>query len=151
MVSTVSPCSQALDTRRSGLPGLTSLIGGLRAVHQHVIGAGGALGMFDRERRRCVPLGVEVDQQHKVVTTPAYMLGPTIAPVSAGIDKLVGAVLECHEHAPGQAADAWRIGVGPGEAQLVMQVTQLTRGAQWRAGDQSGPAGDAHRGPPVAG
>jgi enhancing lycopene biosynthesis protein 2 len=35
-----------------------------------------------------------VDQKLEVVTTPAYMLGPWIAPVAAGIDKLVGAVLE---------------------------------------------------------
>lgn len=37
---------------------------------------------------------IEVDPGFKVVSTPAYMLGPTIAPVSEGIDKLVGALLE---------------------------------------------------------
>jgi enhancing lycopene biosynthesis protein 2 len=37
---------------------------------------------------------VVVDQKNKVVSTPAYMLGPSIAPVSAGIEKLVRAVLE---------------------------------------------------------
>lgn len=37
---------------------------------------------------------IEVDQSFKVVSTPAYMLGPSIAPVSQGIDRLVGAVLE---------------------------------------------------------
>jgi enhancing lycopene biosynthesis protein 2 len=35
-----------------------------------------------------------VDERLKVVSTPAYMLGPTIFPVSQGIDKLVSAVLE---------------------------------------------------------
>jgi enhancing lycopene biosynthesis protein 2 len=37
---------------------------------------------------------VVVDERLKVVSTPAYMLGPWIAPVAAGIDKLVSAVLE---------------------------------------------------------
>ena len=37
---------------------------------------------------------IVVDEKNKVVSTPAYMLGPTIAPVAAGIEKLVGAVLD---------------------------------------------------------
>jgi enhancing lycopene biosynthesis protein 2 len=37
---------------------------------------------------------IVVDERNKVVSTPAYMLGPTIAPVAAGIEKLVAAVLE---------------------------------------------------------
>jgi enhancing lycopene biosynthesis protein 2 len=37
---------------------------------------------------------VVVDERLKLVSTPAYMLGPWIAPVAAGIDKLVSAVLE---------------------------------------------------------
>lgn len=37
---------------------------------------------------------VAVDERLKIVSTPAYMLGPWIAPVAAGIDKLVSAVLE---------------------------------------------------------
>jgi enhancing lycopene biosynthesis protein 2 len=37
---------------------------------------------------------VVVDERLKLVSTPAYMLGPWIAPVAAGIDKLVAAVLE---------------------------------------------------------
>lgn len=35
-----------------------------------------------------------VDERLKVASTPAYMLGPWIAPVATGIDKLVSAVLE---------------------------------------------------------
>ncbi|MBS1110468.1 MAG: ThiJ/PfpI, partial [Anaeromyxobacteraceae bacterium] len=35
---------------------------------------------------------IVVDEKNKVVSTPAYMLGPTIAPVAAGIERLVGAV-----------------------------------------------------------
>jgi enhancing lycopene biosynthesis protein 2 len=37
---------------------------------------------------------IAVDERLEIVTTPAYMLGPWIAPVAAGIDKLVSAVLE---------------------------------------------------------
>jgi enhancing lycopene biosynthesis protein 2 len=38
--------------------------------------------------------GITVDAEHKVVTTPAYMLGPSIAHVARGIDALVARVLE---------------------------------------------------------
>ncbi len=37
---------------------------------------------------------IALDEQHKVVSTPAYMLGPSIAKVAVGIDKLVAKVLE---------------------------------------------------------
>jgi enhancing lycopene biosynthesis protein 2 len=37
---------------------------------------------------------IAVDEHLKIVSTPAYMLGPWIAPVAAGIDRLVSAVLE---------------------------------------------------------
>ncbi len=37
---------------------------------------------------------IAVDERLRIVSTPAYMLGPWIAPVAAGIDKLVSAVLE---------------------------------------------------------
>ncbi|MHB8875288.1 MAG: isoprenoid biosynthesis glyoxalase ElbB [Myxococcaceae bacterium] len=37
---------------------------------------------------------IAVDKRLKLVSTPAYMLGPSIARVAAGIDKLVSAVLE---------------------------------------------------------
>jgi enhancing lycopene biosynthesis protein 2 len=46
---------------------------------------------------RHVPCRVEevcVDERLKVVSTPAYMLGPSVAPVASGIDRLVSAVLE---------------------------------------------------------
>lgn len=41
-----------------------------------------------------VPGGVHVDLNNKVVSTPAYMLGPNIAKVHEGIDGLVAKVLE---------------------------------------------------------
>jgi enhancing lycopene biosynthesis protein 2 len=37
---------------------------------------------------------IVVDEKNRIVSTPAYMLGPTIAPVAAGIEKLVSTVLE---------------------------------------------------------
>jgi enhancing lycopene biosynthesis protein 2 len=37
--------------------------------------------------------GITIDADHKVVTTPAYMLGPSVAHVARGIDRLVEQVL----------------------------------------------------------
>jgi enhancing lycopene biosynthesis protein 2 len=42
----------------------------------------------------CKVEDVIVDERLEIVSTPAYMLGPWIAPVATGIDKLVAAVLE---------------------------------------------------------
>ena len=41
---------------------------------------------------------IAVDEKNKVVSTPAYMLGPTIAKVALGIEKLVARVLELAKH-----------------------------------------------------
>ncbi|MCP4870367.1 MAG: isoprenoid biosynthesis glyoxalase ElbB [Proteobacteria bacterium] len=38
--------------------------------------------------------GTVVDAEHKVVSTSAYMMGPWVADVARGIDKLIGEVLE---------------------------------------------------------
>jgi len=40
---------------------------------------------------------IVVDSEHKIVTTPAYMLAPSIAHAALGIDKLVARVLELSE------------------------------------------------------
>lgn len=37
---------------------------------------------------------IEFDDKNKIVTTPAYMLGPNISQVALGIEKLVNKVLE---------------------------------------------------------
>ncbi len=37
---------------------------------------------------------IHVDQKNKIVTTPAYMLGPTIKDVAVGIEKLVNKVID---------------------------------------------------------
>lgn len=41
----------------------------------------------------CCVSDICVDEAHRIVTTPAYMLGPTIKDVAAGIEKLVDRVL----------------------------------------------------------
>ncbi|MBD3167968.1 MAG: isoprenoid biosynthesis glyoxalase ElbB [candidate division Zixibacteria bacterium] len=37
---------------------------------------------------------IVVDENNKIVSTPAYMLGPSIAPVAEGIEKLVNKVID---------------------------------------------------------
>ncbi len=54
----------------------------------------GHLRGWGAEHVDCAVDQIVVDQRLKVVTTPAYMYETWIAPVAAGIDKLVGAVLE---------------------------------------------------------
>ena len=49
-----------------------------------------ALGAVHQE---CPVQEAVVDQKHRIVTTPAYMLGPNIAAVSDGIEQLVSEVL----------------------------------------------------------
>jgi len=49
------------------------------------------LGAFHQD---CPVDEIVVDETNKIVTTPAYMLGPTMGKVKAGIDKLVSKVLE---------------------------------------------------------
>ena len=53
-----------------------------------------AIESFGARHVACAVEQIVVDERLKVVSTPAYMLGPSIAPVAAGIDRLVSAVLE---------------------------------------------------------
>ncbi|WP_419655762.1 Elb: predicted enhancing lycopene biosynthesis protein [Desulfosarcina variabilis str. Montpellier] len=55
-----------------------------------VIGALAAIGV---KHQLCAVDEIAVDEAHKIVTTPAYMLGPGIKDVGAGIEKLVKKVL----------------------------------------------------------
>jgi len=52
-----------------------------------------AINGFGAEHIDCPVDDIVVDEPLKVVSTPAYMLGPSIAPVAKGIDKLVEKVL----------------------------------------------------------
>jgi enhancing lycopene biosynthesis protein 2 len=53
-----------------------------------------AIESFGARHVVCAVEEIVVDERLKVVSTPAYMLGPSIGPVAAGIDRLVSAVLE---------------------------------------------------------
>jgi enhancing lycopene biosynthesis protein 2 len=53
-----------------------------------------AIEAFGASHVECKVDEIVVDEKLKIVSTPAYMLGPTIAPVASGIEKLVSAVLE---------------------------------------------------------
>ena len=55
-----------------------------------VIGALAAIGV---KHQLCAVDEIAVDETHKIVTTPAYMLGPGIKDVAVGIEKLVEKVL----------------------------------------------------------
>ncbi|BBO85999.1 glyoxalase ElbB [Desulfosarcina ovata subsp. sediminis] len=55
-----------------------------------VIGAMAAIGV---RHQLCTVDDIAVDETHKIVTTPAYMLGPGIKDVAAGIEKLVKKVI----------------------------------------------------------
>jgi enhancing lycopene biosynthesis protein 2 len=52
-----------------------------------------ALEAMGAEHVDCPVDDIVVDEEHKVVSTPAYMLGPSIKDVAAGIEKLVAKVL----------------------------------------------------------
>jgi enhancing lycopene biosynthesis protein 2 len=54
----------------------------------------GALRAMGAENQPASVDEIVVDQKNKLVTTPAYMLGQSIAPVAEGIEKLVAKVLE---------------------------------------------------------
>ena len=57
-------------------------------------GTAGALEALGATHENCAVTEIVVDTNLKVVSTPAYMLGPSIAPVATGIDKLVEAVID---------------------------------------------------------
>ncbi len=54
----------------------------------------GALREMGAENQAASVNEIVVDDKNKIVTTPAYMLGPNIANVAEGIEKLVNKVME---------------------------------------------------------
>ena len=79
-------------------PALLARVAGKRGVKAHLtIGnardVAGAVNQMGCVHEECVVSECHVDQAHKIVTTPAYMLGPGPAPVFEGIRKLVEQVL----------------------------------------------------------
>ncbi len=53
-----------------------------------------AMNAFGAQHVECAVDQIVIDQKNRIVSTPAYMIGPSIALVAAGIEKLVAAVLE---------------------------------------------------------
>jgi enhancing lycopene biosynthesis protein 2 len=54
----------------------------------------GAIEKLGGEHVACTVDNIVVDTKNKVVTTPAYMLGPSISKVALGIEKLTGVLLK---------------------------------------------------------
>jgi enhancing lycopene biosynthesis protein 2 len=77
----------ALAAKSLGELGITLTIG-------NDPGTAAGLAALGAKHQDCPVDDTVVDANHKVVSTPAYMLGPSIAHVSRGIDKLVNQVLE---------------------------------------------------------
>jgi len=77
----------ALAAKSLGELGITLTIG-------NDPGTAAGLAALGAKHQDCPVDDIVIDADHKVVSTPAYMLGPSIAPVSRGIEKLVNAVLE---------------------------------------------------------
>jgi len=57
-------------------------------------GTAGALEKCGAKHQDCSVEDFVVDREQRIVTTPAYMLGPTIRHVAAGIERCVAEVLE---------------------------------------------------------
>jgi enhancing lycopene biosynthesis protein 2 len=58
------------------------------------VGTAAAIETMGGKHIDCAVDQIHVDQRHKIVTTPAYMLGPGIKDIAVGIEKLVDAVLK---------------------------------------------------------
>jgi len=56
-------------------------------------GTANAMQAHGAKHQTCVVESIVVDADHKIVSTPAYMLGPSIRHVAAGIELLVAEVL----------------------------------------------------------
>jgi enhancing lycopene biosynthesis protein 2 len=52
-----------------------------------------ALEQMGAKHQRCAVREVLVDEEHRIVTTPAYMLAARISEAAEGIEKLVGEIL----------------------------------------------------------
>jgi len=58
------------------------------------IGTASAIEAMGGQHKECSVDMIHVDSNNKLVTTPAYMLGPGIKDIAVGIEKLVNKVLE---------------------------------------------------------
>ena len=67
---------------------------GVKLTIGHDEGTAEAVESFGAKHVACDVTDAVLDADHKVASCPAYMLGPSIAPVAEGIDKVVAAVLD---------------------------------------------------------
>ena len=79
-------------------PALLARVAGKRGVKAKLtigtdLGTASAIKAMGCEHEKCVVTECAADEENKVVTTPAYMLGPGPAAVHAGVAKLVEKVL----------------------------------------------------------
>jgi len=58
------------------------------------VGTAAAIETMGVKHMNCQVNQIHVDQKHKIVSTPAYMLGPGIKDIAVGIEKLVKKVVE---------------------------------------------------------
>lgn len=58
------------------------------------VGTAAAIETMGAKHMNCQVNQIHVDQKHKIVSTPAYMLGPGIKDIAVGIEKLVKKVVE---------------------------------------------------------
>lgn len=58
------------------------------------LGTAEAIEAVGAKHKVCTVDQIHVDEKNRLVTTPAYMLGPEISDVAGGIEKLVAKVLE---------------------------------------------------------
>lgn len=79
----IAPAALAMSLREYGLE-LTV------GSHEDTIGALQSMGV---KHTVCKVNEIKVDKNNKIVTTPAYMLGPGIKEVASGIEKLVKEIL----------------------------------------------------------
>jgi len=56
-------------------------------------GTAAAIESMGGRHHNCTVDMIHVDEKNRIVTTPAYMLGPGIKEVAAGIERLVGEVM----------------------------------------------------------
>ena len=57
------------------------------------VGTAAAIETMGGKHVACQVDQIHVDQAHKIVTTPAYMLGPSVKDIAVGIEKLVKKVM----------------------------------------------------------
>jgi enhancing lycopene biosynthesis protein 2 len=82
----IAPATMAAIFKGSGIK-LNLTIGNDQGTAKAIEACGAA-------HTNCAVDGIVVDDRNKVVTTPAYMLGPSIKHVAAGIEKLVAKVVQ---------------------------------------------------------